>query len=65
MILRVALLVVIVILLLAALGRSGGSRVAGDKPARRVESARKCGVCDAYIIEGRPARCDRADCPHA
>ena len=53
---RLALLTIAVALLLAILGKLGRPKV-GGRPARRVESARKCPACGAYVLDGQRCRC--------
>jgi hypothetical protein len=55
---RLALIVIAVALLFALLGRLGRPKV-GGRPARRVESARKCPGCGAYVLDGQRCRCGR------
>ena len=56
---RVALLVIAVALLFAMLGKLGRPKVGKRKAADRVESARKCPACGAYVIEGQRCTCGR------
>jgi hypothetical protein len=53
---RVALILVAVALLLAIMGKLSRPKV-GRRKTGRVESARKCPECGAYVIEGAACRC--------
>jgi hypothetical protein len=63
MIFRGLLLVIVVMLVLAAVTRLTRPRVASKRPAPRVQSARKCETCDAYVLGAAPEPCTRPDCP--
>jgi hypothetical protein len=63
MIVRAALLLAILILVLAIIGRAGSKRVGGERQRPRVQAARKCPSCDAYVLVDRPEPCSRAGCP--
>ena len=56
---RLALIVIAVAVLLAMLGRLGRPKVSRDKQAGRVESARKCPACGAYVLEGQACTCGK------
>jgi hypothetical protein len=64
MILRLALLLLAAVLIAAAIGRWMGPRISERRPAPRVQSARKCRVCAAYVPGPEPEPCARADCPY-
>jgi len=60
MIVRAALLLLLLLIVLAAIGRW---RRIGQRPAPpRIESARRCPDCDAYVFGPRPEPCERPDC---
>jgi hypothetical protein len=65
MIVRLALLVLAAVLIVAIIGRWMNPRVAGRPPAPRVQSARKCPICEAYVLGAQPDPCGQADCPFA
>lgn len=56
---RIALIVIAVTLLLAMMGKLTRPKVGRDKAARRMESARKCPGCGAYVLDGQPCPCGR------
>jgi hypothetical protein len=61
MIVRLALLLLVLMLVLALLGR--WRRRIGRRPAPPpIEAARRCPDCDAYVFGLRPEPCARADC---
>lgn len=57
MIARAAILLIAVALLFAMLGKLARPKVGGRKASPRVESARKCPACGAYVIEGTTCSC--------
>jgi hypothetical protein len=57
MIVRLALLVLIVVLVLAVVGKWRRLPRRGSRPA--VEAARKCPVCGTYVLAGEPVPCER------
>jgi hypothetical protein len=61
MIVRAALLLLALLLVLAVLGR-WRRRVGRDSARPRVEAARRCPDCDAYVFGPRPEPCGRPDC---
>ena len=60
MIVRAALLLVVLLIVLAALGR--WRRIAQRPAPPPIESARRCPVCDAWVVGPRPEPCARPDC---
>jgi len=57
MIAKIALVVLAVAVVLAVMGRLGGGKVGRDKQARRVETARKCPACGAYVLGDDACSC--------
>jgi hypothetical protein len=63
MIVKAALLFLVAALALGVLGR-WTRRGSPRKGARgRIEPARKCPGCGAYVLGSRPEPCARPDCP--
>jgi hypothetical protein len=65
MIVRLALVLLAAVAIAAIIGRWLNPRIAGRGTAPRVQSARKCQVCEAYVLGAEPEPCGRADCPFA
>jgi hypothetical protein len=65
MILRIVLFVVAAALIAHFARRWIGPRISGRRPAPQVQSARKCGTCEAYVLGAEPEPCARPDCPFA
>lgn len=60
MTLKAAMLLLALLLIVGMLGKWRSPRV--DKSGNRpIEAARKCAVCDAYVLGSAP--CERTDCP--
>lgn len=57
MIAKLALAVIAVALVLAVMGRLSRPKVGKRKDARRVESARKCPACGAWVLDGQECSC--------
>lgn len=56
---RMALILIAVALLVMMLRKLARPQVGRGKPARRVEVARKCPGCGAYVLDGQRCDCGR------
>jgi len=63
MMVKAALLFLVAMLVLGMFGRWSRGRTPRDTPKDRIEPARKCPDCGAYVLGARPEPCARADCP--
>jgi hypothetical protein len=65
MILRIVFLVLAAALIAHFVRRWLNPRLSRRPPAPRVQAARKCETCEAYVLGAEPEPCARADCPFA
>ena len=59
---RAVILLIAVSLLVAMIGKLRAPRVPPGPAKPAVQAARKCPVCDAYVLGSNPSPCARDDC---
>ena len=62
MIVRAALLLLVALLVLGVINKWRRAQLSRREPPPRVQAARKCPACDAYVLGNDPEPCARPDC---
>ena len=60
---RALALLVGVTLVVGMVGKHFSPRVPPGPKKPAVQSARKCPLCESYVLGANPSPCDRPDCP--
>jgi hypothetical protein len=63
MITRAIVLVLLGLLIAGLIRKWMDPALPRGRRAAPIESARKCPVCDAYVLGASPEPCERGDCP--